>query len=132
MKDGCPYRKGIIIRIFRFVFLTGNDIAFIKSFKSINPLSAYPTKWSNTLKQFVDNLPTNCLSVFDYFVGLVLKGFIILFPHSGHEYYWNVHTNQVSWRHPNDPKAEITYPAAWQQPKQTEVAATDANKGGKY
>ena len=32
----------------------------------INPLSANPTKWSNTLKQF-------SLSVFDHFVGLVLK-----------------------------------------------------------
>ena len=40
----------------------------------LNPLSANPTKWSNTLKQFVDNLPTNCLSVFDHFVGLALKG----------------------------------------------------------
>ena len=29
----------------------------------LNPLSANPTKWSNTLKQFVGNLPTNCLSV---------------------------------------------------------------------
>ena len=38
-----------------------------------NPLSANPTKWSNTLKQFVGNLPTNCLSVFDHFVKLVLK-----------------------------------------------------------
>ena len=38
-----------------------------------NPLSANPTKWSNTLKQFVDNLPTNCLSVFDHFVKLTLK-----------------------------------------------------------
>ena len=26
------------------------------------------TKWSNTLKQFVGNLPTNCLSVFNHFV----------------------------------------------------------------
>ena len=26
---------------------------------SLNPLSANPTKWSNTLKQFVGNLPTN-------------------------------------------------------------------------
>ena len=26
---------------------------------SINPLSAKPRKWSNTLKQFVGNLPTN-------------------------------------------------------------------------
>ena len=34
----------------------------------------YFTKWSNTLKQFVGNLPTNCLSVFDHFVGLALKG----------------------------------------------------------
>ena len=38
-----------------------------------NPLSANPTKWSNTLTQFVGNLPTNCLSVFDNFVGLALK-----------------------------------------------------------
>ena len=37
------------------------------------PLSANPTKWSNTLKQFVGNLPTNCLSVFDYFVVMALK-----------------------------------------------------------
>ena len=27
----------------------------------INPLRANSTKWSNTLKQFVGNLPTNCL-----------------------------------------------------------------------
>ena len=39
-----------------------------------NPLSANPTKWSNKLKQFVGKLPTNCLSVFDHFVGLVLQG----------------------------------------------------------
>ena len=40
----------------------------------VNPLSANPTKWSNTLKQFVGNLPTNRLSVFDHFVGFALKG----------------------------------------------------------
>ena len=28
---------------------------------------------SDTFKQFVDNLPTNCLSVFDHFVGLALE-----------------------------------------------------------
>ena len=39
----------------------------------LNPLSANPTKWSNTLKQFVGKLPTNCLSEFDHFVGLALK-----------------------------------------------------------
>ena len=36
----------------------------------LNPLSANPTKRSNTLKQ----LPTNSLSVFDHFVILALKG----------------------------------------------------------
>ena len=36
-------------------------------------LSANPTKWSNTLKQFVGNWPASCLSVFDQFVGLALK-----------------------------------------------------------
>ena len=40
----------------------------------VNPLSANPTKWSNTLKQFVVSLVTNCLSAFDHFVILVLKG----------------------------------------------------------
>ena len=41
---------------------------------SLNPLSANPTKWLNTLKQFVGKLPTNCLKVFGHFVGLALKG----------------------------------------------------------
>ena len=36
----------------------------------ISPFSANFAKWSNTLKQFVGN----CLSVFDHFVGLALKG----------------------------------------------------------
>ena len=40
----------------------------------VNPLSANPTKWSNTLKKFVGKLPTNCLSLFDHFVNLALKG----------------------------------------------------------
>ena len=35
-----------------------------------NPLSANPTKWSNTHKQFACKFPTNCLSVFDLFVGV--------------------------------------------------------------
>ena len=41
--------------------------------KTFNPLSANLTKWSNTLKQFVGNFPTNCLSVFDHFVRLALR-----------------------------------------------------------
>ena len=46
----------------------------------LNPLSASPTKWSNTLKQFVGNSPTNCFSVFDHFVGLALKGYDLKIP----------------------------------------------------
>ena len=38
-----------------------------------NSLSINPLKWSNTLKQFVGNLPMNCLSVFDHFVKLAMK-----------------------------------------------------------
>ena len=45
-----------------------NDLATI-----VNPLSANFTKWSNTLKQFVGNLPTNWLSAFGHFVGLAFK-----------------------------------------------------------
>ena len=41
---------------------------------AINPLSTNLRKWSNTLKQLVGNLPMNCLSVFDHFVELALKG----------------------------------------------------------
>ena len=46
----------------------------MKHYTIINPLNANPTKWPKTLKQFVDKLPTNCLSVFDHFVGLAIKG----------------------------------------------------------
>ena len=42
--------------------------------ENVNLLSANPTKWSNTLKQFVAKLPANCLSVFDHFMILALKG----------------------------------------------------------
>ena len=42
--------------------------------QNFNLLSANITKWSNTLTKFVGKLPTNCLSVFDHFKGLVLKG----------------------------------------------------------
>ena len=40
----------------------------------LNPLSAKFIKWSNTLKQIVGKLGTICLSVFDHFSGLALKG----------------------------------------------------------
>ena len=41
----------------------------------INPSSANPAELSNTLKQFLGKLLTNCLGMFDHFVGLALKGF---------------------------------------------------------
>ena len=41
---------------------------------NINPLSSNPTKWLNTLKQFVGKLTTYCLSVFEHFVKLRQKG----------------------------------------------------------
>ena len=56
----------------KVVYETGLSIDVKNLFSA--PLNANFTKWSKTLKQFVGNLPTNCLSVFDHFVGLVLKG----------------------------------------------------------
>ena len=44
---------------------------FIGGDHYLNPLRANSPKWSNTLKQFVSKLSTNCLSVFDHFVGLL-------------------------------------------------------------
>ena len=46
--------------------------------QKVNPLSPNLTKWSNILKLFIGNLPTNCLSVFGHFVGLALKVLIRL------------------------------------------------------
>ena len=51
-----------------------NERFFILYVKPLNPFSANFTKWSNTLKQFVGNLSTNCLSVFDHIMELALKG----------------------------------------------------------
>ena len=45
-----------------------------------NTLNASPTKWSNTLKQFVGKLPMNCLSVLEHFLGLALKGLSKYWP----------------------------------------------------
>ena len=40
-------------------------------------LGANPVRWSNTLKQFVGNLSTNCLRVCDHLVLLALKELIL-------------------------------------------------------
>ena len=57
-----------------FLILDIKQIRQTRIWQIISPLSANSTKWLNTLKQFVGNLPTNCLSVFDHFVKLALKG----------------------------------------------------------
>ena len=49
-----------------------------KSTWAFNPLSANPEKWLNTLKQIVGNSPTICLSLFDHFMNLALKGLIFV------------------------------------------------------
>ena len=47
---------------------------FLAEFKQfLNTLSANPSKWSNTLKQFAGKLLTNCLSVFDHVVKFSLR-----------------------------------------------------------
>ena len=56
----------LIITKGKYNFLDLKTNAKKKNIKQIKPLSANPTKWSNTLKQFI---------VFDHFVGLALKGF---------------------------------------------------------
>ena len=43
----------------------------------VTPQRANPTEWSNTLNQFLGNLPMIFLSVFDNFVGLAVKGLTI-------------------------------------------------------
>ena len=37
------------------------QIKGVRYMKELNPLSANPTKWSNTLKQFIGDLPTKCV-----------------------------------------------------------------------
>ena len=51
-------------------------VMHVKKNMHLHPLSDNITKWSNTLKQFVGKMTTNCLRVFDHFGGLVVKGLI--------------------------------------------------------
>ena len=79
------FQRGRFIFIDNLVYWFYDLIFYCETFKSatgtlwtnkwlLNLLSANITKWSNTLKQFVGNLPTNFLSVFDHFGILALKG----------------------------------------------------------
>ena len=62
----------------------------------INPLSANFTKWSNTLKKFLGNFPTNCLSVFDHFVILAFRGLTLDFLSSVFLPYQKVTTKNLN------------------------------------
>ena len=75
--------------------------------QDLNPLSANFTKWSNTVKQFVGNLPTNCLSVFGHFVGLALKGLKSISD-------WPL-TKLIPLTEPNYPKNELQQIFFWNQ-----------------
>ena len=44
----------------------------------INPLSANPAKLQKHTQTIRRQKPTNCLSVFDHFVGLALKGLMLI------------------------------------------------------
>ena len=72
----CPesYTKITIFFFQHFFSIYEHIQRYLQIFFTFNSLSANPTKWSNTLKQFVGNFPTNCLSVVDDFVILALKG----------------------------------------------------------
>ena len=56
------------------VILCSENTTATYKLSELYPLSTNPTKWSNTLKQFLTKLPMNCMSVFDHFVGLALIG----------------------------------------------------------
>eukprot|EP00112_Aurelia_sp_Birch-Aquarium-sp1_P013529 Seg2873.2 transcript_id=Seg2873.2/GoldUCD/mRNA.D3Y31 product="Polyglutamine-binding protein 1" protein_id=Seg2873.2/GoldUCD/D3Y31 len=47
--------------------------------------------------------------------------FLVPDSKSGHSYFWNVHTNMVSWVHPQDPRADITLPASFQLGKESQL-----------
>ena len=63
----------------KYIMTTQKAKAKRKSVRGLGPLSANPTKRSNTLKEFAGNLPTNCLTVFDHLAIFVLKGLGISF-----------------------------------------------------
>ena len=64
-------------------YLAGSEVQPVHSYYAkdiviLNPLSAKLIKWSNILKQIVGILPTICLSLFDHFSRLVLKGLTVV------------------------------------------------------
>ena len=66
-KHPCIFPSAVLEKIEWCPWNSRNVLEF-NFFKFEYALSANPTKWSNTLKQFVGN------SIFDHFVGMGLKG----------------------------------------------------------
>ena len=72
--------KSNTIYVLTLVKILHDDCGFQRcAHDPINSLIVYPSKWSNTLKQFLGCQLTNCLSVFDHFVGLALRGLNIYY-----------------------------------------------------
>ena len=69
----------------------------IHHLKSMNPLSANPAKCSNTIKQLVGKLPTNCLSVLDHVVGLTIKGLKLSLIKNSPERTWKILLWYTQW-----------------------------------
>ena len=92
-RDDTFFWKDVVSRIFR---CSEHNFHFPQSLY-FNLLSANSTKCSNTLKQFVGNLPTNCFSVFDHFVKLALKGLTnctVIVPYGTFLSWFRVHLFQ--------------------------------------
>ena len=68
----------LIPQIMRYISKFKSTFHQFRGSSSFNPLSANPTKWPNTLKQFVGKLSMNCLSVFGHFINLALKGLTVI------------------------------------------------------
>ena len=83
----CAFKLFRFFFVFSFSFILFNLFCVWNYSLRLNRLTANPTKWSNTLKQFAGNLPTNCLSVFDHFVKMALKGL------TQGEFFWGFSDN---------------------------------------
>ena len=76
LKPMCPFYKTKAFLIFSEVIEWVHQPEMgQRIFSVFNLLSANPTKWSNSRQNCQQ--PKNCLSVFDHFVGLALKGLIL-------------------------------------------------------
>ena len=73
----------------------------------INSVNANPTKWSNILKQFVGNLPTNCLSVFDHLVRSALQRVKSFFCFR--KSFWYSSKKSERRAHPMKPRIQTSY-----------------------